>query len=152
MVTTRISRRFCRRSPAAFSAATGRSFITPLRGKTTDWRAGCGRSASPVRREGEPTRFSLPLSRWVSWGKITIRKVVTNYGWKSCRESEAKLLLTRHPSGFLQCRGDPCGRPPGPRFATIYWEHRRHHRQVPFPFRRRHIGNPGRRGEVEGVH
>jgi hypothetical protein len=26
---------------------------SPLEGKTTDWRAGCGRSARPVRREGE---------------------------------------------------------------------------------------------------
>ena len=25
---------------------------SPLEGKTTDWRAGCGRSACPVRREG----------------------------------------------------------------------------------------------------
>src|SRR5947208_5652656 len=29
------------------------SLITPLGGNTTDWRAGCGRSARPVRREGE---------------------------------------------------------------------------------------------------
>jgi hypothetical protein len=28
---------------------------SPLEGKTTNWRAGCGRSASPVRREGEET-------------------------------------------------------------------------------------------------
>ena len=27
--------------------------VSPLGGNTTDWRAGCGRSASPVRREGE---------------------------------------------------------------------------------------------------
>ena len=26
--------------------------VSPLVGKTTNWRAGCGRSASPVRREG----------------------------------------------------------------------------------------------------
>ena len=41
------------------SATTGRSFITPLGGKTTDWRAGCGRSARPVRREGE-RHYVLP--------------------------------------------------------------------------------------------
>jgi len=30
--------------------------------RTTNWRAGCGRSACPVRREGEPLRGpSLPL-------------------------------------------------------------------------------------------
>ena len=28
--------------------------------ETTNWRAGCGRSARPVRREGEP-KLSLPL-------------------------------------------------------------------------------------------
>ena len=27
-------------------------FASPLEGKTTNWRAGCGRSACPVRREG----------------------------------------------------------------------------------------------------
>src|SRR5208283_2636076 len=35
-------------------------FVSPLAGKTTDWRAGCGRSASPVRREGEAGQPSLP--------------------------------------------------------------------------------------------
>ena len=38
--------------------------VNPLGGKTINWRAGCGKSASPVRREGrpEPNRPSLPLS------------------------------------------------------------------------------------------
>ena len=36
--------------------------VNPLVGKTTDGRAGGGRSACPVRREGGPTWFSLPLS------------------------------------------------------------------------------------------
>jgi hypothetical protein len=36
--------------------------VSPLEGKTTDRRAGCGRSASPVRREGGPGNWlSLPL-------------------------------------------------------------------------------------------
>ena len=36
----------------------------PRRGKTTDWRAGCGRSARPVRREGRrnPMRRPNPYS------------------------------------------------------------------------------------------
>ena len=36
--------------------------VSPLRGKTTDWRAGCGRSARPVRREGSrnPMRLAYP--------------------------------------------------------------------------------------------
>ena len=34
--------------------------VSPLVGKTTDWRAGCGRSASPVRREGEAKASPYP--------------------------------------------------------------------------------------------
>jgi len=60
MVMTRMPRRLCRGSPAVLSAATGRLFITPLRGKTTDGRAGRGRSACPVRREGEPNSIGSP--------------------------------------------------------------------------------------------
>jgi hypothetical protein len=37
-----------------------RQSASPLEGKTTDWRAGCGRSASPVRREGGPGQPALP--------------------------------------------------------------------------------------------
>jgi hypothetical protein len=33
---------------------------SPLAGKTTNWRAGCGRSASPVRREGEQKPIGSP--------------------------------------------------------------------------------------------
>ena len=36
-------------------------FASPLVGKTTDWRAGCGRSASPVRREGEAVPLPTPI-------------------------------------------------------------------------------------------
>jgi hypothetical protein len=36
--------------------------VSPLAGKTTDWRAVCGRSARPVRREGasKPIGASYP--------------------------------------------------------------------------------------------
>ena len=34
--------------------------VSPLVGKTTDWRAGCGKSASPVRREGEAKASPYP--------------------------------------------------------------------------------------------
>ena len=37
--------------------------VSPLGGKTTDWRAGCGRSARPVRRAGRANNPSRPLSR-----------------------------------------------------------------------------------------
>jgi hypothetical protein len=52
MMVTRMPRPASRRSPAVLSATTVGSFITPLRGKTTDWIAGCGRSAGPVWRQG----------------------------------------------------------------------------------------------------
>ena len=35
--------------------------VNPATGKTTDWRAGCGRSACPVRREGEPHALPTPI-------------------------------------------------------------------------------------------
>ena len=34
--------------------------VSPLRGKTTDRRAGCGRSARPVRREGATKPIDAP--------------------------------------------------------------------------------------------
>ena len=39
--------------------------VNPRRGKTTNWRAGCGKTASPVRRgEGrKPMRPSYPIDR-----------------------------------------------------------------------------------------
>ena len=41
--------------------------VSPLAGKTTDWRAGCGRSACPVRREGERLyALPTPIAPW--WG------------------------------------------------------------------------------------
>ena len=44
--------------------------VNPLVGKTINRRAGCGKPARPVRREGEPlTRLSLPLSRPLGNGR-----------------------------------------------------------------------------------
>ena len=37
-------------------------FASPLAGDTTDWRAGCGRSACPVRREGEAMPLPTPIA------------------------------------------------------------------------------------------
>ncbi len=36
-------------------------FASPLAGDTTDWRAGCGKTASPVRREGEAVSLPTPI-------------------------------------------------------------------------------------------
>jgi hypothetical protein len=45
--------------------------VSPLEGKTIDWRAGCGRSARPVRGEGDRIQSVLPtpiISRGTSNG------------------------------------------------------------------------------------
>jgi len=43
-----------------------RKHANPRRGKTTNRRAGCGRSASPVRREGEAKPIASPYPYWGS--------------------------------------------------------------------------------------
>src|SRR5262252_4885134 len=40
-----------KREPLSLQETTILWTASPLAGKTTDWRAGCGRSARPVRRE-----------------------------------------------------------------------------------------------------
>jgi hypothetical protein len=37
-------------------------FVNPSPGKTTDWRAVCGRSACTVRREGEQDALPTPIT------------------------------------------------------------------------------------------
>ena len=37
--------------------------VSPLVGKTTDWRAGCGKSACPVRREGRAQALPYPYRK-----------------------------------------------------------------------------------------
>ena len=34
--------------------------VNPLDGSTINWKAGCGRSARPVWREGRPNSIGLP--------------------------------------------------------------------------------------------
>src|SRR5580658_8748999 len=53
---------------------------SPLEGKTTDWRAGCGRPASPVRRAGRATfptpihgGWSSALAESQSFGRLVLR-------------------------------------------------------------------------------
>jgi hypothetical protein len=45
-------------SSCGLSAPFGIRSVNPLRGKTTDWKAGCGKSACPVWREGGRTTAS----------------------------------------------------------------------------------------------
>ena len=49
----------CRTRVGTLSPSRSR-YINPLRGKTINRRAGCGRPASPVRREGRPNSIGLP--------------------------------------------------------------------------------------------
>src|SRR5437016_4052426 len=73
------------------------SLITPLGGNTTDWRAGCGRSARPVRREGECfLALSLPLSNLcVARGPLFVGSVVISNGQRTTdngRSMRKKML------------------------------------------------------------
>src|SRR6266568_2512301 len=59
---------------------------SPLAGKTTNWRAGCGRSARPVRREGEasaspyPYRKTLkPQRRKIGRAAVEVRRVLEGF-------------------------------------------------------------------------
>ena len=51
--------------------------VSPLVGKTTDRRAGCGRTARPVRRAGRATPFPTPIT---SFGKMDCRVKPGNDG------------------------------------------------------------------------
>src|ERR1700756_5504500 len=66
---------------------------------TTNWRAGCRRSASPVRREGQSSPLSLPLF------KVTITYIYYVFG--SMPQSLALVLVhiifsTKNRIAFLQ--------------------------------------------------
>lgn len=47
--------------------------VNPYKGDTINWRAGCGKSASPVRREGVPKSigppYPYPCERIAQWIK-----------------------------------------------------------------------------------
>ena len=45
--------------------------VNPLEGKTINWRAGCGKTASPVRREGEPNPIGSPYPYKLSFPVLT---------------------------------------------------------------------------------
>ena len=63
---------------------------SPLRGKTTDWRAVCGRSARAVRREGRPgDRSSLPLS----FGPIAEAALFSGGKYPAYAEAQTDLKL-----------------------------------------------------------
>ena len=57
-------------------------YASPLVGKTIDWRAGCGRSARPVRREGgsKPIGSPYPYQEFQSLApKVPACAVTTNF-------------------------------------------------------------------------
>ena len=72
--------------------------VSPLAGKTTNWRAGCGRSACPVRREGDSNAIvsPYPYQRRREPGATTpkARPALDSNG-KNEEESEAMTKLSR---------------------------------------------------------
>jgi hypothetical protein len=55
---------FCANTGSSPCAAPMPWSVSPLEGNTIDWRAGCGRSASPVRREGGSNSIDPPYPYW----------------------------------------------------------------------------------------
>jgi len=58
--------------------------VNPYEGETIDWRAGCGKSASPVRREGRPRPMRRPYPYPIP---ITVLLIHSNDGLHSCRST-----------------------------------------------------------------
>ena len=71
---------------------------SPLEGKTTDRRAGCGRSACPVRREGGTGQPGLPtpITDFVRFG-------TASHGWSACADHEC----VREDALSARCKSVP---------------------------------------------
>jgi len=68
------------------------NYVNPFQGKTTDWRAGCGKTACPVRREGEVREhLSLPLSVLDLYLKAVL---LLDPGQKTCRDDAPGNFFT----------------------------------------------------------
>ena len=66
-----------------------RQFVNPYPGKTTDWRAVCGKSACTVRREGEQDALPTPISPIIVSGGTDVAPANSPLG---LRPSAAKVL------------------------------------------------------------
>jgi len=62
-----------KREPPNLQETTILWTASPLVGKTTDWRAGCGRSARPVRREGGSKPIDSPYPYPISGSELSNR-------------------------------------------------------------------------------
>ena len=117
----------------------------------TNWRAGCGRSACPVRREGRVLSPFLPLSR----------------GHRTRHETEPRAERTAHPGTSDPTRNGAARGAHGPpgdtgpdtkrsraRSARPTRGHRTRHETEPRAERTAHPGTPGptRNGAARGAH
>src|ERR1035438_1252813 len=86
--------------------------VNPHGGKTTNWRAGCGRSARPVRREGESQALPTPI-KLDSWSPgrydepLAVRRVDMRKIWiyaalrvEGRREALQDLLALLEPFDY----------------------------------------------------
>ena len=72
----------------------GWTVITPLGGETTHWRAGCGRSACPVRREGGPNSIGSPYPYQFPCGSAALR--CPHVPWVVASFELVEAVLRRH--------------------------------------------------------
>ena len=81
------------------SASCRLGSVNPLGGKTTDWRAGCGRSACPVRREGG----TGPLGPPYPYPKLA--QATCQLKRPSSLDTVFERRSTATPQPNLSCRG-----------------------------------------------
>src|SRR5262249_15520063 len=85
-----------------------RQMANPQRGKTTNRRAGCGRTACPVRREGgpKPISSSYPYQGFSEEERICAAKEwfsvsAFSFGFKLWRRLRKRKLLARHRQSLI---------------------------------------------------
>jgi|SRR5712671_5528244 len=71
--------------------------VGPLAGKTTDWRAGCGRSARPVRREGGSKPIDAPYPYSIRSGTVCQVRAGAKHSLRNLGEDNLLVLAIYDP-------------------------------------------------------
>jgi hypothetical protein len=73
--------------------------VNPLEGKTINWRAGCGKTASPVRREGEPNPIGSPYPYKYVFVYLPVIRAV----------DASRRVPSKYQTPFAACSNKPDG-------------------------------------------
>ena len=74
--------------------------VNPLGGNTTGWKAGCGRPACPVRREGGVAYPTLPIPNKICLGreKLKIPVIIVFFTERTQSQLKTNNLLKNEPN------------------------------------------------------